>query len=109
MRGSCEFEYVYGYPPLVTDSEFSEYFKGIAAQIVGEENVVEIEEPTMGGEDMAFFLKAAPGTFFFLGSAKAGEDVYPHHHPKFDLDEKVMWKGTALFVATAYSWLKDNA
>jgi len=100
---------VYGYPPLVTDSEFSEYFKGVAAQIVGDENVVEIDEPTMGGEDMAFFLKEAPGTFFFLGSPKAGEDMYPHHHPKFDLDESVMWKGTALFAATAYSWLKDNA
>jgi amidohydrolase len=108
MRGKCDIEYVYGYPPVVCDDQFTDYFKTVAKEVIGDENIITLTDPTMGGEDMAYFLKEVPGTFFFFGSAREGEEAYPHHHPKFDLDEGVLWKGSALFVATAYKWLKDN-
>ncbi|MBS4040110.1 MAG: amidohydrolase [Flavobacteriales bacterium] len=108
MRGRCEFEYTYGYPPLVCDEQFTDFFKGIAEEVVGSQNVVTIDNPTMGGEDMAYFLKEAQGTFFFLGSVKQGDATYPHHHPKFDLDESVFWRGSALLAETAFRWLKSN-
>ena len=31
-------------------------------------DVVEMSEPVMGGEDVAFFLEARPGAFFFLNT-----------------------------------------
>jgi amidohydrolase len=37
-----------------------------AAEAVGAENVVE-PEPSMGAEDMAFYLERCKGCFFFLG------------------------------------------
>ncbi|HHW91255.1 MAG TPA: amidohydrolase, partial [Firmicutes bacterium] len=85
-----------------------EFFRDVAANLIGEENIVTIKEPTMVGEDMAYYLQEVPGTFFFLGEAPQGE-AYPHHHPKFDVDEGVLWKGSALFAAAALKWLKDNA
>lgn len=110
MRGDCEFSYTYGYPPLVNDPDFTRYFADVAAQVIGAENIIEITEPTMGGEDMAYYLREVPGTFFFLGGGRVHNgQVYPHHHPKFDIDESVLWKGTALLVAIAVNWLKDNA
>ena len=108
MRGSCTFEYVRGYPPLVCDDQFTDYFIGVAAEVIGRQNIIELAEPTMGGEDMAYFLQEVPGTFFMLGSAKETGEIYPHHHPKFDIDEGILHLGTSLFAATAYSWLKDN-
>ncbi len=52
---------------------------------------IEESEPQMGGEDFAYYLKQIPGTFFFTGAKPPGADPgYPHHHPKFDIDEKAM-------------------
>lgn len=110
MRGDCDVSYTYGYPPLVNDPDFTRYFAQVAATVIGPDNIVEITEPTMGGEDMAYFLREVPGTFFFLGGGKEQNGgIYPHHHPKFDIDESVLWKGTALLVAGAVNWLKDNS
>jgi amidohydrolase len=44
----------------------------------------------MGGDDMALWLQQAPGCYFFVG-ARGGEDsAWPHHHPRFDLDEDAL-------------------
>jgi amidohydrolase len=110
MRGDCEVRYNYGYPPLENSPTFTKFFAGIASSLLGPENVIEISEPTMGGEDMAYFLQHVPGTFFFLGGGKVQEGrIYPHHHPKFDVDESVLWRGAALLAATATCWLKENS
>ncbi len=110
MRGTCEYEYTFGYPPTVNDPEFTREFQELAAEVVGADNVIELDEPTMGGEDMAYFLQQAPGTFFFLCSHNKEKGiVYPHHHPRFDIDEDVLWIGTALFSHTAVSWLKKHS
>jgi len=106
MRGEYEYRYTCGYPPLVNDAKFTEEFAEVAREIVGPKNVREIPEPSMGGEDMAYFLNAVPGTYFFLGGCnpKKGQ-VHPHHHSKFDVDEDVLWTGTALLSAMALRWL----
>ncbi len=46
---------------------------------------------TMAAEDMSYFLDAVPGTFFFVGSANAEKGLdYPHHHPRFDIDDEAV-------------------
>lgn len=70
--------------------EETSFIVKIAKQIP-EVTIVEETEPHMGGEDFAYYLQKVKGTFFFTG-AKA-DDVttpFPHHHPKFDFDEKAM-------------------
>ena len=52
---------------------------------------------TMAGEDMSFFLDRVPGVFFFLGARN--EEIgacFPHHHPRFDIDEMVLPLGVEL-------------
>jgi len=45
----------------------------------------------MAAEDMSYFLDAVPGTFFFVGSANAAKGLdYPHHHPRFDIDDEAV-------------------
>lgn len=109
MRGEYEYEYVFGYPPLVNNRGFTEEFVDAAKNIVSEDDIIEIKTPVMGGEDMAYFLEEVPGTFFFLSSIKEIDGVvYPHHNSKFELDEDVFWLGTALLTQGSIEWLKKN-
>lgn len=55
--------------------------------------------PRMGAEDFTYYLQEKPGTFFFTGGGnKEIEAVYPHHHPKFDVDEQSMLNIADVFV-----------
>lgn len=103
----AEVEYNRYYPVLINDVSFTDYFEKIAIDLIGAENVCRLEKPTMGGEDMAFFLQEAPGTFFFLNNMKADEKgiIYPHHNSKFNLDESFFYLGTALFTQVAITYL----
>ncbi len=61
---------------------------------------------TMGSEDMAFFQKEIPGCYIFLGSnnQELGLDA-PHHHPRFDFDERALAQSSALIAAAALKLL----
>lgn len=109
MRGEVEYEFLYGYPPLVNDPGFTREFFHSAKKVVMEEDIVEVKIPVMGGEDMAYFLEQVPGTYFFLGSILKQDGVqYPHHNSRFMLDESVFVTGTTLLVQGAVDWLKNN-
>jgi len=107
MRGTYEYEYVFGYPPLVNDKEFTKDFIESAKKIIPEEDIVEMKKPAMGGEDMAYFLNEAPGTFFFMSTPRAvNGEYYPHHNSKFDINEEVLWKGAALLIQGVMDYLE---
>ncbi|WP_352425711.1 M20 metallopeptidase family protein [Aminomonas paucivorans] len=95
--GEAEVLWEKGAPPVVNHRGFTEAFRRSAGKILPPEDLVDLEAPTLVGEDMALYLERLPGTFFFLG----GGEGAPHHHPQFDLDEEVLWRGTALFVRFA--------
>lgn len=64
---------------------------------------------TMGSEDMALFQQALPGSYIFVGSADPGRALdYPHHHPKFDIDEAAMPWAAAIMAAAALNLLEGE-
>lgn len=82
--------YQRGYPAVINHAAETERVTAIARQVVGPENVV-AQPPSMGGEDFAYYLQKVPGTFFFTGGRNAAiQATYPHHHPRFDVDERSM-------------------
>jgi amidohydrolase len=46
---------------------------------------------TTGSDDMGIFLQAVPGCYFIVGAknTEKGAD-YPHHHPRFNIDEDAL-------------------
>ncbi len=109
MRAEAEVDIVRGYPPAINDPEFTRFFRSVIADLFGQESVCEIGEPSMGAEDMAYFLERVPGTFFALGTqSEDPRTAYPHHNPKFDIDEEVLWKGAAAMAETAARWLSQH-
>ncbi|SDI84700.1 amidohydrolase [Natribacillus halophilus] len=90
MGAEAAFNYERGYAPVVNDDESNRYLASIAETVPGVERV-ETREPIMAGEDFSAYLKQKKGTFFFTGAAFPDREVnYPHHHPKFDFDERAM-------------------
>ena len=105
--GSVDFEMDWGAPPVVNNPEMAAFAAAAAKEIVGEQMVItEVEHPNMGGEDFAYYLEKVPGTFIFLSSAnpELHTDI-AHHNSKFNVDESVMWEGSALFVAITEKFL----
>lgn len=101
---AVELTYDEGYPPLVNDGAMTDFVLDVAKKTFGKECISQID-PVMGGEDFAYFLKEAPGAFFFLGAGKG--EVFPHHHPAFDIDDKVLPLGTLLMTKLALEYLKS--
>ena len=93
--GACTF------PPTVNAKSAFAVAKDAAVALVGKEKF-RIAEPTMGGEDFAYFLEKIPGTMLFLGigNATLGTNVNLHN-PKFKMDEDQMHLGAALHVEMA--------
>ncbi|TFB22083.1 amidohydrolase [Filobacillus milosensis] len=83
-----ELDYFKGYPPVVNHDEETGYYLNEGSEIPGVKEAREIP-PVMGGEDFAYYLEERPGSFFFTGAQIEGHE-YPHHHPKFDIDERAL-------------------
>jgi amidohydrolase len=104
MRGSATVEIEQGPPPVINERTITEKLRIAAADVLGADHVHEILEPSMTGEDYSFYLEKAPGTFFYLPTTFGNERDFPHHHPKFDSNEDVLWIGAATFVQFALTW-----
>lgn len=99
---TIELDYRRGYPAIVNHEKETCFVRDIAQAIC---DVVEIPA-TMGGEDFAYYLEEKPGTFFFTGAAPT--EYAPHHHPKFDIDEKGMLVAAKVMLNAAleYQYVK---
>jgi amidohydrolase len=108
VRGVCEahgarYEYTYeqGYRPLINDDTVAEVLRQVAVATVGEDRT-RLARPTMGGEDFSAYLEKAPGAYFNVGSGTPGlESGFPHHHPRFTIDEAALVTGVEMMYAAA--------
>jgi len=102
-----ECAYSPGYPPLVNDERVAALVADSARKMLGKRHVIEDVEPSMGGEDFAYFLEQVPGAMFMLGAGNPEKGAcHPAHHPKFDFDEDAMAIGAALMVDVALELLE---
>jgi amidohydrolase len=92
------FDFEYGYPVLINNSDMSRLVASACSKGIGEENV-EVLKPSMGGEDFAYYLEKVPGSFFRLGCRNEAKGiVHPYHSSLFDIDEEVLPFGVEMFV-----------
>lgn len=88
------------------DVEMTALVREVAEDNLGKENILTSDIALMLGEDFSAFSDRVPSTFIFVGVAdeEKGTD-YPHHHPKFNIDEDVLSTGVELHVRTALEYL----
>ncbi|EDY34510.1 amidohydrolase subfamily [Aciduliprofundum boonei T469] len=88
----------------VNDERLAIIGRKVAVRIM---NVVE-QEPDMGGEDFSEYARIIPGLFAFLGTRNEGKGIiYPHHNPRFNVDESALIYGVAFEVNMAIELLKN--
>lgn len=99
---SYTFRYEKGYRPVLNDEQLTAFVQEALVEAFGEDNVT-TTDPTMGGEDFSAYQMVAPGTFFFTGIHNEEKGVtFPHHHPRFDIDEDALRVGVKAFLAIAF-------
>ena len=99
-----------GEPVLMNDPALTDLVRGAAGHVVGPNRVHEIARPSMGSEDFAFYVKAAPVTMFRLGVRNEAEAMtYALHHPEFAIDETALPVGASVMLESARRFLDGGA
>ena len=102
---SYEFEYQRGYRPVVNNEEVTCAIEETVRELFGE-TALEMMRPLMAGEDFSAYQQAAPGSFFYVGAGNEEKGItYPHHHPRFNIDENALEDGIKMFVHTTFRLL----
>ena len=79
--------------------------RAAAAEVVGPEQVT-TNIRTLAGEDFSDYLAHARGAFAFVGFNNPEKNAdYPHHHPKFAIDEDALVIGAELHIRAALKML----
>jgi len=84
-----DLDYQRNAPATVNDPALSQTVQPILERIVGAENL-KISEPTMGGEDFAYFANVVPGFYYRLGVVKPGTTSGGLHTPTFRADDSAV-------------------
>ncbi|GGK28767.1 N-acyl-L-amino acid amidohydrolase [Deinococcus malanensis] len=108
IKGVCEahgatydLRYQFGYRPVINTDWVAEQLREIALETVGPEHYQDAR-PTMGGEDFSAYLEKAPGAYFNVGAGSDEADSHwPHHHPRFTIDERSLETGVRMLHAAA--------
>jgi len=96
-------------PPTINNPEVTKLAVE-ASYALGIDLVIDENFHTAGSEDMSYYLNEIPGMFMFVGSANAeAGKSYPHHHPRFDIDENCLPIGISLILETVQGLIKTGS
>ncbi|MFB3070319.1 MAG: M20 family metallopeptidase [Gemmatimonadales bacterium] len=84
--GTYELDYERGTPATINDVALARQMAPTLQRVIGMD-MVEMIDPTMGGEDFAYFANEIPGFFFRLGMVAPGTTSGGHHTPDFQADD----------------------
>ncbi len=92
---------------VINDEGVTALVRKAAGEVVGPEDLVDYIGTA--GEDFSEFARILPSCFYFLGAGRTGDGLsYPHHHPRFDIDEDVLPTGVEMHIRTALAFLKKH-
>jgi len=95
-------DYRLGYPVTLNDSAAVDAFNSTARAALGEDRVLNMPQPVMGGEDFSFYSQVVPSCFFVLGLIPPGRASMPDlHQPDFNFNDDAIATGVELFCRLA--------
>ncbi len=103
---TCEVEVARENSAVINHPSMVQMARETAVGILGNEERV-VEHASMAGEDFSAFTSRVPGVFVFLGTANPEkESDFPHHNPRFNIDEDVLPLGVELLVEGALTYFE---
>ncbi|MEM7562693.1 MAG: M20 aminoacylase family protein [Pseudomonadota bacterium] len=100
-----EFSYRHNFVPTINTAAEADIAAGVAADIVGAENVVGDSKPVMTSEDFGFMLQARPGAYLLLGNGVEGIGGCSLHNPEYDFNDEILSFGADFWVQLVESQL----
>ncbi|TMN20805.1 M20 metallopeptidase family protein [Lentibacillus cibarius] len=96
---SYEYNYTYGYSSVINDDKLTKIVEESVVEEFGSD-AVEYGDAIMGGEDFSAFSEKVPGCFIPVGAGNEEEGFsYPHHHPRFGIDEDALENGLRILTS----------
>jgi amidohydrolase len=103
LGGDYALRFEIGSPPMQNAPEACALIEQAAADLLGKEHILPML-PDLGAEDFGSFSERVPGAMFILGTLIEGDERYGHN-PHFDIDERALPLGAALFAGIALRYL----
>lgn len=107
MNVKYDLKFIPSNPSLQNNAKIVSFIRNAVIESYGtDENIVEYR--CMAGEDFAEFSQRVPSAFYFIGNGnEVKETMYPHHHPKFALDEDTLKFGVEMHVRSTLNYLNN--
>lgn len=102
--GSFEMEYRSNAPATINDADLSRRVRPGLERAVGADHVIDVE-PTMAGEDFAYFANRIPGFYFRLGVVASGTESGGLHTPNFRASDDAIPVGIRAMVSVVLEYL----
>ena len=105
---TAEVDYQRRYPMLYNHPEQTAFCQQVLRDWLGDEGVLQGEEPVTGSEDFAFFLEKVPGCYVFIGNGVGELGGCMVHNPGYDFNDRVLPTGASYWVRLAETYLKNG-
>jgi hippurate hydrolase len=87
---------------VVNEENMTRLVEQTARDLLGADNVITDEPPSMGVEDFAYYLQHVPGMMFRVGVRPRNLDEYPAlHNPRFNFNDDALPVGMRMFCELA--------
>ncbi len=100
-NAEIELEFFDGLPAVVNDPGATAIARHAAAAVVGTDQVISQGQPSLGGEDFAFYQQQVPGCMIRFGGQVTAGKAGPAHSSRFDFSEDVLGYGAAWLATVA--------
>lgn len=105
--GSFELEYKRNAPATVNDADLARTAAALLGRSMGAGNV-QVVEPSMAGEDFAYFANEIPGFYFRLGVVAPGTQSGGLHTPTFRADDSAVAVGMKAMSRLVVDYLREG-
>jgi len=104
-RITCKLSFLYSHPTLVNNNEMAKLVRSVAVEELScKQDIVSFI--SLAGEDFSEFAARVPGAFYLIGVGNPEKErQYPHHHPRFNIDEDALKVGVEMHVRAALRYL----
>lgn len=107
-RTKGEIEFFPSSLAVINDANMAEMIKGETQQIVERNNGNVVSYVCMAGEDFSEFGNKVPSVLTFVGTGNEEVDShYPHHHPRFNIDEDTLATGVEVHIRSVLKFLNS--
>lgn len=106
MEVEAEIRIKDGYGSNYNDPAMTALVRTAAAKVIGPENVIEQQAPSLGTDDFCYFTEKAPGSYFHFGVSNEQKGfTCPGHNPRFAVDPDALPAAAAVYAQIASDYL----